>query len=119
MIRFTRPVVASAVALFSSLAAAASFPTGTFSAGQASVRFDADGHFHVVAGKEDSVDGTYKTSGDEITLTDVSGNMACAKENATGQYKWSYANNAITFTKIKDDCDDRSGDVTAQPWKKQ
>jgi hypothetical protein len=119
MIRFTRPVLAAAVALFSSVAAAASFPTGTFTAGQATFRFDADGRFHVAAGQDGTVDGTYKTSGDEITLTDVSGNMACAKENAIGRYKWSYAADAITFTKIKDDCDDRSGDVTAQPWKKQ
>ena len=70
-------------------------------------------------GKDNSVDGTYKTQGDEITLTDVSGKMACAKKTATGKYKWSYADNAITFTKVDDDCSDRSGDLTAQPWKKQ
>jgi hypothetical protein len=52
-------------------------------------------------------------------LTDVSGKMACAKKTATGKYKWSYADNAITFTKVDDDCSDRSGDLIAQPWKKQ
>jgi len=119
MIRCTRLAAFSTILLFSSFALAASFPTGTYTGGQDTVRFDPDGHFHVAAGKDNSVEGTYATHGDEITFTDVSGSMACDKIHAVGKYKWSYADNAITFTKFDDDCADRSGDVTAQPWKKK
>jgi META domain len=119
MIRYSR-LACSAMLFVTSFAFGAAFPTGTFviAGGQATVRFGADGRFHVAAGS-DSVDGTYSATGDQITLTDVSGTMACADTMKVGQYKWSYADNAITFTKVKDVCDERSGDLTAQPWKKQ
>jgi hypothetical protein len=119
MIRYARIVLFSAISLSASFGFAANFPTGTFTGGQDTVRFDANGHFHVAAGKDNSVDGTYKTQGSEITFTDVSGTMACAKDMASGKYKWSYADNAIAFTKVDDACSDRSGDLTAQPWRKQ
>jgi hypothetical protein len=119
MIRYTRLVTFTTLLVSCSFAFAANFPTGTYTGGQDTVRFEADGHFKVTAGKDNSVAGTYKTQGDEITFTDVSGNMACDKKMVTGKYKWSYAGNAITFTKVDDECTDRSGDLTAQPWKKQ
>ena len=119
MVTNTRLVIFSMIFLSPSFAFAATFPSGTYTGGQDTVRFDSDGHFHVAAGKDNSVEGTYTASGDEITFTDVSGNMACVGKTAIGQYKWTYADNALTFNKVKDDCNDRSGDLTAQPWKKQ
>jgi len=118
MIRYSRPLALMAIFLFSSATSAATFTAGTYSNGEYSMRFDADGHFHVTAGKDKSVDGTYTTQGDEIKLTDVSGNIACEKD-IVGKFKWTYTDTSLKFEMIDDKCSERADDLTAQPWKKQ
>ena len=118
MIRY--PFLLALVAMFlcSSAASAATFSAGTYSSGSYSMRFDANGHFHVDAGKDNSVDGTYTTKNDEIDFKDISGSMACEKD-VVGKFRWNITDNVLKFEKIEDKCAERSDDLTSQAWKKQ
>jgi hypothetical protein len=74
-------------------------------------RFRADGSI-TVAHARDQLDvkplaaGTYQLQGDQLTLTYQSGNMCPA--GSSGTYKVVIAKVGIRFTKVNDDCADRS-----------
>jgi hypothetical protein len=95
------------------------FPAGEYAAGKIALTFDANGHMRLNGdGAGLLVDGEFTAHGDQIRLTDKSGPMACPAAQ-TGIYRWSYADQALTFTKIEDACDGRSGDLVAHPWKRK
>jgi hypothetical protein len=97
---------------------AAAFPTGAYEAGGTVIDFGSDGRVHVLRGGKSVVEGTYKVTGDKLTLTDVSGSFACPKDKASGTYTWHVKESALTLTKVDDPCDDRSSDITGHPWQK-
>ena len=99
--------------------AASSFPVGDYSAGQIRLRFDASGHVRVTQGEQVLVDGAFTAQADRITLTDKSGPMACEKGQETGVYRWKLEQDVMSFIKVDDRCDGRSGDLVAQAWKRQ
>jgi hypothetical protein len=99
--------------------AASAFPTGKYKAGEISIQFDDHGHVKVSQGERTLVDGQFAATADEIKLTDESGPMACAKDEATGTYRWKYEGEALSFSKLDDRCDGRSGDLSGRQWKKE
>lgn len=118
--RSVTPICLFALAATSPVLAATAFPTGTYMMGDVSATFDDKGHVHLSQKDKTMVDGDYTATGEEIRLTDKSGPMACLDAGTeTGVYRWKLDNDALTFTKITDSCDGRSGDLTAQAWKRK
>jgi len=99
--------------------AAPTFPTGTYKAGEISIQFDDHGHVRVGQGDHILVEGQFVVSADQIKLTDESGPMACSKGEETGSYRWKYEGEALSFSKLDDPCDGRSGDLLGRQWKKE
>jgi hypothetical protein len=107
-------------AIATSIAVAApTFPTGKYKAGEISIQFDDHGHVQVSQGDRALVDGRFVANADQIKLTDESGPMACSKDEATGTYRWKYDGEALSFSKLDDRCDGRSGDLSGRQWKKE
>ena len=99
--------------------AAQTFPTGTYNAGGISIQFDDHGHVRVSQGDRSLVDGQFLATADQIKLTDESGPMACSKGEESGTYHWKYEDEALSFSKLNDRCDGRSGDLIGRQWKKE
>lgn len=99
--------------------AAPSFPIGNYNAGEVTLSFDSGGKYRVMQGTHAMIEGTYKTEGDKLVLTDVSGPYACPADQKTGTYAWRVESNALTLTKVEDACDDRSVDLTGRAWGKK
>ena len=90
-----------------------SFPTGSFDAGSLTLTFNANGT-HTLADRGNIVvNGTYVVQGDQITLTDKSGDFAC---DEVGKYQWTYDGKALRFKALLDDCGGRADGLTQQPW---
>ena len=99
--------------------AAAAFPVGDFETGSVTLSFGSDGAYRVLQGGHAMVEGTYRSDGDKLTLTDVSGQFACPAEKAKGTYTWRLEGKALTLTTVDDACEDRSSDLTGHPWAKK
>jgi hypothetical protein len=99
--------------------AAPTFPTGKYKAGEISIQFDGHGNVKVSQGDRVLVDGQYIADGDQIKLTDESGPMACSKGEETGTYRWKHEGGTLTFSKVEDRCDGRSGDLVGRGWKRE
>jgi hypothetical protein len=102
------------------LAGAAGFPTGTFTASRQkdwSIKFEPKGKLTVLRGGKVVVEGTYKASETEVTLTDEKGPFA-AKEEATktGKYKWKLERGKLTFTLVDDKSKGRELLLTMNEW---
>jgi hypothetical protein len=113
--------VAAAVWLSLSPAAeAAEFPQGTFTASRQkdwSIKFEAKGKLTVLRGGKVVVEGTYKASETEVTLTDEKGPLAAKDEAAkTGKYKWKREGGKLTFTLVEDKSKGRELLLTMNEW---
>jgi hypothetical protein len=116
-------VCASAVTICSnfvlSAVFAADFPVGSYEAGDLRLTFDDKGQFHVNKGATTEVSGKYSVKGGQIELTDVKGPWACTNAGQqTGTYDWKFDSSALTFSKVADSCDDRSGTLLPAAWKR-
>ena len=103
-------------------AADKTFPTGTYIAeGQkVTIVFDDKGQFHVNQSEVTQVSGQYSTKGSQLEITDAQGPWACTKAGEqSGTYAWKYADSALTFSKVKDPCEDRVHSLTQVKWKRQ
>lgn len=100
------------------VAAAPAFPAGSYESGGITLKFDGSGNFAALKNGTSVVEGIYKTEGDKLTLTDLSGQIACPKEES-GTYIWRSDKSALTLTKVEDACDERASDLTAHPWQRQ
>lgn len=60
---------------------------------------------------------TYTTKDSSITFKKVYGQSEC-DETTVGQYKYSIKNNELTYTLIKDDCDQRMAVLNNSKWTK-
>ena len=100
--------------------AAMPFPPGTYGGGAVSITFDGAGLVQVKKGGTLEVEGSYAFNDDQLEVTDKSGPWACTKATEkSGTYHWKYDGGTLTFTPIADQCKDRAGSLTSQPWKKQ
>jgi hypothetical protein len=64
-----------------------------------------------------SVLGTLTVSGDQVTLTETSGNTYCRDRGAlSGTYTWSFDGSALTFSVVSDDCIERRVSSTTKPY---
>jgi hypothetical protein len=102
------------------VAAAAEFPKGTYTASRQkdwSIQFGDAGKFAVIRGGKTVVEGTYKASETELTLTDEKGPFAAQEDGAkTGKYKWTLAGGKLTFTLIEDQSKGRELLLTMNEW---
>ena len=58
--------------------------------------------------------------GSQLEITDAQGPWACTKSGEqSGTYMWKYADSALTFSKVKDLCQDRVKQPTQVKWKRQ
>jgi hypothetical protein len=109
---------AVAMAMAQSTAFAAEFPLGSYTAHKTvTVTFEGDGKFRVVDGNDTVVTGSYRVKGDQLELTDKGGPWACTKDGEhTGTYNWKVEGGALTFSKVSDPCNARSGTLTPGTW---
>jgi len=101
-------------------ATAADFPKGTFTlkgpdGDTWEVTVDGKVKFIVTRGGKEVVEGTYKVTKDEIEFTDEKGPVA-DKDAGPGTYTWKQDGDKVTFTKVKDKSEGRSGALTAGAW---
>jgi hypothetical protein len=105
---------------FGPVAGAAELPTGTFTASLQkdwSIKFEGAGKFTVIRGGKAVVEGTYKATETELSLTDEKGPFA-AKEDAakTGKYKWNLDGGKLKFTLVEDKSKGRELLLTSNEW---
>jgi hypothetical protein len=102
------------------VAEAAEFPKGTFTASRQkdwSIKFGDKGKFTVLRSGKAVVEGTYKASETELTLTDEKGPFAAKEEAAkTGKYKWKLEGGKLTFTLVEDKSRGRELLLTMNEW---
>lgn len=104
-------------------ATAKDFPKGTFALKGPdgaiwAVKVDGKDKFTVTRDGKEAVEGTYKVAKDEIEFTDEKGRLA-DKNAGPGTYRWKLEGNRITFTKIRDSSEGRSGALTAGAWERK
>jgi len=87
--------------------------------GSWTIAFDDNGGYAV--GKDNTVTaaGLWQLNGNELTLTDVSGPLACSGDQATGTYAISYDGSTYAFTSIDDTCQGRMFLLTAHRFSAQ
>lgn len=78
------------------------------------LHFQPQGTLMVSAGGESAALVRYETNGDRIRLRDQQG--ACIGDAASGSYRWSLADNALTFAVERDPCDDRRHVLDGRRW---
>lgn len=99
---------------------AADFPQGTYASAEYTIVFADKGQFRVMTGEEVVVEGEYTVKGEQLTLTDKRGRLACTgEEMATATYGWKYEGESLTLSKVEDKCEGRSAGLTAGPWKRK
>ena len=104
-------------------ATAADFPKGAFTLKGPDgaiweVKVDGKDKFTVTRDGTEAVEGTYKVTKDEIEFTDEKGPVA-EKAAGPGTYKWKLDGDKLTFTKVKDKSEGRSGALTAGAWERK
>jgi hypothetical protein len=109
-------VICSTLAL--SPAFAADFPTGRYKGKDILLSFDDKGQFQVNHGATLEVSGTYTVKEGRIELSDVKGPWTCTG-HLKGTYDWKYDGAALTFSKVEDDCIDRTKSLVSAAWKLQ
>jgi hypothetical protein len=69
--------------------------------------------FTVTRNRALGVRGTVKIAGNQITLRDISGPLACKGVQATGRYAWKIQGAKLSFTRLADKCIGRRTLMTA------
>jgi hypothetical protein len=107
-----------AMAMSQSLAFAAEFPLGSYTAHKSiTLTFEREGQFRVLDGKETVVTGDYHVKGDQLELIDKGGPWACTKDGEqSGTYSWKLDHAVLTLTKVADLCVARAGTLTPATW---
>jgi hypothetical protein len=103
-----------------STARAADFPKGTFTASLQkdwSIKFEDKGKFSVTTGGKVVVEGSYKATDTELTMTDEKGPLAGKDEaSKTGKYKWKLEKGKLKFTLVEDGSKGRELMLTMNEW---
>ena len=69
--------------------------------------------FTVTRNRALGVRGTVKIAGNQITLRDISGPLACKGVQTTGRYAWKIQGAKLSFTRLADKCIGRRTLMTA------
>ena len=72
-----------------------------------------DPAFTVTRNQAVGVRGTVKIAGNQITLRDISGPLACKGVQTTGRYAWKIQGAKLSFTRLADKCIGRRTLMTA------
>lgn len=107
------------LALAAPFAHAAGFPSGTYTSSEYSLTFADHGKLQLKKVDEVVLNGTWTSTGDKITVTDVDGSYACDAQHATGTYGWTSEGKDVKFTKQSDKCDERAQALDGQTWKRK
>ncbi len=105
------------IAMGSVAIAATTFQAGTYTLGNMALIFAEHGKLELRVKDEVVMNGTWKSDGTHLTVTDQSGSYACAAPVATGVYRWQASGDTLTMIKEKDACDDRSQALDGKSWK--
>src|SRR5690348_970099 len=89
------------------------FPVGSYWDGGFLAQFTADGKLFVLDGDFLKAEAFYKINGDQILITDKNLDSACS---GVGKYNWKFDGKALTFTKLKDECEGRAHHLTSRAW---
>ncbi len=89
------------------------FPFGTYESDPYTITIEEGGAYRVTHSSGVGVTGTYKISGDQIELTDQSGDIVCP--GAAGKYKWKQDGESLIFSVVDDACDGRVEALTSKP----
>jgi len=76
------------------------------------IAFGANGHAIVTYNGRQVVDAPFQVNGNQITLTDDTGEYAC---HSTARYTWHAMGNELHFTRVEDTCEGRVIALTARP----
>ena len=102
------------------VAQAGEFPKGTCTASRQkdwSIKFEDKGKFTVLRGGKAVVEGTYKASATQLTLTDERGPFAAKEEDAKmGTYKWTLEGGKLKFAVVEDKSRGRELLLTMNEW---
>lgn len=63
--------------------------------------------------------GVASVDGDEITIRDIGGSLACTSPQQSGTYRWTETDATVTFSVVSDGCDGRRFVMLYDPWIKQ
>jgi len=94
-------------------------PAGTVPAelvGSWNVSFDSDATGLILHNGATSVMISFRVTGQEIRITDLGGPGACPPPGQSGTYRWSLANQVLSFTDVDDECSGRRAVLTTGPW---
>jgi len=98
----------------------ATFPKGTFTASRQkdwSIKFEDKGKFSVIRDGKIVVEGAYKATETELTLTDEKGPLVAKDESAkTGKYRWKLDAGKLRFTVVEDKSRGRELLLTMNEW---
>ena len=93
-----------------------SFPAEDGSTVQVKLSVSADNTYQVDFGIDGTVEvsGNMTTSGNEMTIQDVSGELACTGDNTKGSYTFAVDGTTMVMTKVSDSCPGRAptGEMT-------
>lgn len=108
------------------------FPVGTFELvveegdapaafleGHWTMEIQSDGDSFVAHETSGGVVGEVSVDGNEITLNDMGGELACLSPTQSGTYGWTETDATVTFSVVSDGCDGRRFVMLYAPWNKQ
>lgn len=90
-----------------------------FLEGHWTMEIQSDGDSFVTHESSGGVIGEVSVDGDEITLKDLGGELACTSPTASGTYSWTETDATVTFSVVSDGCDGRRFVMLYGPWNKQ
>ena len=76
------------------------------------IAFGHDGHAMVSVNGRQVVDAPYSVSGNELILTDDTGEYAC---HSNARYTWHSTSTELHLSRVEDACDGRAVALTAHP----
>lgn len=90
-----------------------------FLEGRWTMEIQADADIFVTHESGGNVRGVASVDGDEITIRDIGGPLACTSPQQSGTYRWTETDAAVTFSVVSDGCDGRRFVMLYDPWNKR
>ena len=110
-----RAIVVILTAAFTTLVAQRAPLTGAYERGSFTLTFTADGKYLIARGGTPVVEGMAQADGDQLTVRDTSGSMAC-EADVSGHYKWRLEQDVLTLAVIDDACKGRASGLGSGSW---
>lgn len=91
-------------------------PALAFLEGGWTMRVEEDGDALVTHQSGQTVIGRITVTGDELTIRDLGGELACLSPQDQGTYKWSESGTTLDLDVVSDGCDGRRFVLLYAPW---